>query len=82
MDRKEVTKKIYKVTDKQLRQRNLFQAKGKISSMLSICRGLMYDVTLTPYLRDRLHIATWELGEAYNAFNKEVGWKEDDKHES
>jgi hypothetical protein len=70
-----------KQTLKQQRQHSLFQAKGQLTQVVSVCRSLMYNVSLTPYIRDKANIAAIELGEALTHFNKEVGWKEK-KHES
>jgi hypothetical protein len=63
-------------TLKQQRQHSLFQAKGQLTQVVTICRSLMYNVSLTPYLRDKAHMAAIELGDALTRFNKEVGWKE------
>lgn len=63
-------------TKKQKRQKNLFILKGQISSIRNLAGKMVYDVDLTPNLRNDLYAAWMKLSDVYYNFNKEVGWKE------
>lgn len=58
----------------QQRQRDLFTAKGSFTSITILCERLMWNVQLTPKLRDCAHRAMLELRSACDMFDEEVGW--------
>lgn len=56
------------------RQQHLFLRKGQLASMKSVLSAIMCDMQLTPAIRNHAHFAYFQVCDALNNFNAEVGW--------